>query len=86
MLIDASGQIIYPPGRARASFGSDWERAIRVAAGGGSGTLTGLAAGEEALFAYSPVGAATRFSVVFAWPWSALNANLRQQEIGRAHV
>jgi signal transduction histidine kinase len=79
MLIDASGQIIYPPGRAAASAGSDWERAIRTAAGGGSGTLTGLAEGEEALFAYSPVGAATRFSVVFAWPWSTLNANLRQQ-------
>jgi len=79
MLIDSSGQIIYPPGRAAASVGSDWERAIRTAAGGGSGTLTGLAEGEEALFAYSPVGAATKFSVVFAWPWSALNANLRQQ-------
>jgi len=79
MLIDASGQIIYPPGRARAQVGSDWERAILAAAGGGSGTLTGLAGGEEALFAYSPVGAATKFSVVFAWPWSALNANLRQQ-------
>ncbi len=79
MLIDASGQIIYPPGRVVAQVGTDWERAIRTASGGGSGTLTGLAGGEEALFAYSPVGAATKFSVLFAWPWSTLNANLRQQ-------
>jgi signal transduction histidine kinase len=79
MLIDATGQIIYPPGRVVAQVGSDWERALHAAAAGGSGTLTGLADGEESLFAYSPVGAATRFSVVFAWPWSALNANLRQQ-------
>jgi signal transduction histidine kinase len=79
MLIDSSGQIIYPPGRVEASFGSDWEQAIRAASGGGIGTLTGEANGQEALFAYSPVGAATKFSVVFSWPWSALNANLRQQ-------
>jgi len=79
MLIDESGRIIYPPGRVLASSGSDWERAVRAATSGVPGTLSGEANREEALFAYSPVRAATRFSVVFAWPWSALNANLRQQ-------
>jgi signal transduction histidine kinase len=79
MLIDETGRIIYPPGRVLASSGSDWERAIRQAATGATGTLTGEADGQEALFAYSPVRAATRFALVFAWPWTALNANLRQQ-------
>jgi signal transduction histidine kinase len=79
MLIDQTGRIIYPPGRVLASSGSDWERAIRLAATGATGTLTGEANGQEALFAYSPVRAATPFAVVFAWPWTTLNANLRQQ-------
>ncbi|HET6148318.1 MAG TPA: ATP-binding protein [Polyangia bacterium] len=79
MLVDENGRIIYPPGRALASSGSDWERAIQLAATGATGTLTGDASGQEALFAYSPVRAATPFAVVFSWPWSALNANLHQQ-------
>jgi signal transduction histidine kinase len=79
MLIDEAGRIIYPPGRVLASSGSDWERAVRAAATGATGTVTGEANGQEALFAYSPVRAATKFSVVFAWPWTALNADLRQQ-------
>ena len=79
LLIDETGRIIYPPGRVQASPGSDWERAIRLAASGTTGTLTGEADGQEALFAYSAVRAATPFAVVFAWPWTALNANLRQQ-------
>ena len=78
-LVDDAGRIIYPPGRVVASNGSDWELAVRAAASGVSGTLTGEANGQEALFAYSPVRAGTNFAVVFAWPWSALNANLRQQ-------
>jgi signal transduction histidine kinase len=79
MLIDDTGRIIYPPGRVVAQAGSDEERAIRAAVGGGSGTLTGEVNGQPYLFAYSPVRAATRFAVVFSWPWRTLNANLRQQ-------
>src|SRR6185369_1329095 len=67
------------PGRALAAQGSDWERAIRAAMTGASGTLTGRASGHESLFAYSPVRARTKFAVVFSWHWSSLNANLRQQ-------
>jgi signal transduction histidine kinase len=79
VLVDESGEIVYPPDWARAAEGSDWERAIRAAASGGSGTLMGQANGQETLFAYSPVAASTRYAVVFAWPWSRLTTNLRQQ-------
>jgi signal transduction histidine kinase len=79
MLIDAGGQIVYPTGRVSAAAGSDWERAIRAAASGATGTLTGSAGGRDYLFAYSPVRASTDFAVLFAWPWRTLNANLRQQ-------
>jgi signal transduction histidine kinase len=79
MLVDQAGQIVFPSGRALSAPGSDWERAIRAASSGGSGTLTGYAGGRESLFAYSPVRAATNFAVVFSWPWSTLNTNLRQQ-------
>jgi signal transduction histidine kinase len=79
LLIDETGRIIYPPGRVLASAGSDWELAVRAAATGATGTLYGEAEGQETLFAYSPVRTGTKFAVVFAWPWSVLNANLRQQ-------
>jgi signal transduction histidine kinase len=79
MLVDETGRIIYPLGRVLASAGSDWERVVRAAAAGVTGSLTGEANGQEALFAFSPVRAGTKFAVVFAWPWSVLNANLRQQ-------
>src|SRR4051812_13151270 len=78
-LVDDTGRIIFPPGRALAAQGSDWERTIPPAMSGASGTLTGRASGHESLFAYSPVRARTKFAVVFSWPWSSLNANLRQQ-------
>jgi signal transduction histidine kinase len=78
-LVDDAGRIIFPPGRSLAAGGSDWEEAIRQAATGATGTMTGRADGREALFAYSPVRSGTTFAVVFSWPWSTLNANLRQQ-------
>jgi hypothetical protein len=40
VLVDSSGQIIYPPDRERAAEGSGWAAAIAAAARGTSGTLT----------------------------------------------
>jgi signal transduction histidine kinase len=79
VLVGDGGEVIYPTDRARAAVGSDWGRAIELAAAGGAGTTTGQAQGQAALFAYAPVGASTRFAVVFSWPWSTLTANLKQQ-------
>jgi signal transduction histidine kinase len=79
ILVDAEGEVIYPTNRVRAADGSDWGRAIRMAASGGTGTMTGYAQGQEALFAFSPVKASTKYAVVFAWPWRTLTANLKQQ-------
>jgi signal transduction histidine kinase len=79
VLVDDAGEVIYPTDRARAAEGSDWGHAIELAAAGGSGTMTGQAQGQEALFAYAPVGAGTRFAVVFSWPWRTLTVNLQQQ-------
>jgi len=79
VLVDASGQIIYPPDRERAAEGSGWADAIAAAARGTSGTLTAEANGQRTLFAFSPVHAATPYAVVFARPWRTLTANLEQQ-------
>ena len=77
----ADGQVIYPPGRPPVAAGSGWAQAIAAAVWGGSGTLIGEANGQKTLFAYSPVGAATRYAVVFAWPWRTLTANIEQQGV-----
>ncbi len=79
VLVDETGEVIYPTDRARATEGSDWSRVIELATSGSSGSMTGQAQGQEALFAYSPVKAGTRFAVVFSWPWHTLTANLKQQ-------
>ncbi len=79
MLVDEAGQIIYPPDRARAADGSGWAAAIAAATRGASGTLTAEANGQKALFAFSPVHAATPYAVVFARPWRTLTANVEQQ-------
>jgi signal transduction histidine kinase len=76
-----AGQVIYPPGRPAVAAGSGWAQAIAAAARGGSGTLIGEANGQKTLFAYSPVGAATRYAVVFSWPWRTLTANIEQQGV-----
>jgi signal transduction histidine kinase len=76
-----AGQVIYPPGRAPVAVGSGWAQAIDAAAQGGSGTLIAEANGQKTLFAYSPVGAATRYAVVFSWPWRTLTANIEQQGV-----
>ena len=66
MLVDETGQIIYPPDRARAADGSGWARGDRRRrARRAAGTLTAEANGQKALFAFSPVHAATRYAVVF---------------------
>jgi signal transduction histidine kinase len=77
----ARGQVIYPPARPPVVPGSGWAQAIAAAAQGGSGTLMGEANGQKTLFAYSPVGAATRYAVVFSWPWRTLTANVEQQGV-----
>jgi signal transduction histidine kinase len=79
VLVGEGGEVIYPTDRARAADGSDWSRAIQLAAAGETGTMTGQAQGQEALFAYAPVKASTNFAVVFAWPWNTLTRNLKQQ-------
>jgi signal transduction histidine kinase len=81
VLVDETGQIIYPPDRERAAEGSGWAEAIAAAARGASGTLTAEANGQKALFTYSPVHAATRYAVVFSWPWRTLTANVEQQAL-----
>jgi signal transduction histidine kinase len=79
VLVDETGQIIFPPDRSRAAEGSGWERAIAAAVTGTTGALSGEANGQEALFAYSPVRAQTPYALVFSWPWRRLTANLIQQ-------
>jgi signal transduction histidine kinase len=79
VLVGAGGEIIYPTDRARAADGSDWGRAIELAGAGETGTMTGTAQGQEALFAFAPVKASTGFAVVFEWPWHTLTRNLTQQ-------
>jgi signal transduction histidine kinase len=79
--LDESGQVIYPPNRPPVAPGSGWSQAIAAAVQGGSGTLIGEANGQKTLFAYSPVGAATRYAVVFSWPWRTLTANVEQQGV-----
>ena len=79
VLVDDAGQIIYPPDRARAAEGSGWAEAIAAASRGAAGSLTAEANGQKALFAFSPVRAATPYAVVFARPWRTLTANVEQQ-------
>ncbi|HVY40322.1 MAG TPA: sensor histidine kinase [Polyangia bacterium] len=80
VLIDeVDGTVIYPPGRATPADRSGWADAIGAARSGATGTLIREAGGQKMLFAYSPVGAATRYAVVFAWPWRVLTANIEQQ-------
>ena len=81
VLVDETGQIIYPSDRARAAEGSGWAEAISAATRGASGTLTAEANGQSALFAFSPVHAETRYAVVFSRPWRTLTANLEQQAL-----
>jgi signal transduction histidine kinase len=81
ILVDESGEVIYPSDVARAADGSGWARAIAAASRGETGTLTENANGQEALFAFSPVGASTRYAVVFSWPWRTLTVNLKQQAV-----
>ncbi|HEY2902442.1 MAG TPA: sensor histidine kinase [Polyangia bacterium] len=79
VLVDETGEIIYPPDRSRAAEGTGWERAVAAAVTGVTGSLSGEANGQEALFAYSPVKAQTPYALVFSWPWRRLTANLIQQ-------
>jgi signal transduction histidine kinase len=79
VLVDDAGEVIYPTDRARAAERSGWARAIAAAARGGTGTLTAEANGQQALFAYSPVRADTKYAVVFSWPWRTLTGNLERQ-------
>jgi signal transduction histidine kinase len=87
VLIDMDdGAIIYPPGRPAPAPQSGWAGAIVAARSAASGTLIGETGGQKTLFAYSPVGAATRYAVVFAWPWRVLTANIEQQGAALAGI
>ncbi|HVT09891.1 MAG TPA: sensor histidine kinase [Polyangia bacterium] len=79
LLDEDDGTVIYPPGRATPADRSGWADAIGAARSGATGTLIREADGQKTLFAYSPVGGATRYAVVFAWPWRVLTANIEQQ-------
>ena len=79
VLVDQTGEVVYPVDRARAAERSGWAKAIAAAARGESGTLIAEASGQRALFAFSPVRAATPYAVVFAWPWRTLTANIERQ-------
>ena len=81
IMIDAEGAIVFPPDRAVAGVGTDWAWIIQVARAGSSGTSFGESEGEEFLFAWAPVQASSGYVVVFAWPWQALNVNLRKQVV-----
>jgi signal transduction histidine kinase len=79
ILVDEHGEVIYPTDRVHAIDGSGWSAAIAAATRGASGTLTAEASGQQALFAFSPVHASTKYAVVFSWPWRTLTENLEQQ-------
>ncbi|HVR62550.1 MAG TPA: ATP-binding protein [Polyangia bacterium] len=79
VLVDEMGEIIDPPDRSRAAAGTGWARAITAALTGATGSLSGQANGQEALFAYSSVRAGTPYVLVFSWPWRKLTTNLTQQ-------
>jgi signal transduction histidine kinase len=79
VLVDETGEVVWPTDRARAAERSGWAAAIAAASRGGSGTLTAEANGQKALFAYAPVHAQTKYAVVFAWPWRTLTTNLERQ-------
>ncbi|HXJ18978.1 MAG TPA: sensor histidine kinase [Polyangia bacterium] len=87
VLIDMDdGAVIYPPGRPAPRPGSGWADGIAAARSAQSGTLIGEVGGQKTLLAYSPVGAATRYAVVFAWPWRVLTANIEQQGAALAGI
>ncbi len=79
LLVDDTGRVVFPSDRVRATPSSDWDTVIKKAGRGETGTFSGQAEGEKSLFAYAPVKAATGFSVVFRWPWSALDGELRRE-------
>jgi len=81
LLVDGEGRVVYPPDRLMAVPGSDWAEAIRRGTRGESGTLMGHAQGEDSLFAFSAVKAAPGFSVVFRWPLSALDGELKRESL-----
>ncbi len=81
LLVDGTGRVLYPPDRLMAVPGSDWADAIARATHGQSGTLVGDAQGEASLFAFAPVKAAPGFAVVFRWPRSTLDSELKRETL-----
>jgi signal transduction histidine kinase len=79
VLVDGTGRVVYPSDRLMAAPSSDWAQVIEKAEHGETGTFNGTAGGEDSLFAYAPVKAATGFAVVFRWPWSALVGELKRE-------
>jgi signal transduction histidine kinase len=79
LLVDKLGRVIFPTDRVSVAPDSQWARVVRAAEHGQSGTLSGIAGGEDSLFAFASVQASSDFIVIFRRPWSVLSANLRRQ-------
>jgi signal transduction histidine kinase len=79
LLADKKGRVIFPTDRVSVAPDSLWATAVQAAEHAPSGTLSGMAGGEESLFAFATVQASSDFIVIFRRPWAVLSANLRHQ-------
>ncbi len=70
------GQVIYPPGRRCRPWGrlGGGDPGLRA---GGAARWSVRCAGNRRCSPILPSVAATKFAVVFAWPWRTLTANMR---------
>lgn len=75
-IVDREGQVLFPPDWP-AGDNSGWARAFGQVALGRTGTLHHTNGGDY-LYAYAPVNVGS-FGVVFRWPWSALQVELRRE-------
>ncbi|MET0595157.1 MAG: sensor histidine kinase [Polyangiaceae bacterium] len=79
LLVDKTGRVIFPTDRVSVAADSQWHAAVRAAEHAESGTLSGVADGEDSLFGFANVQAGSDFIVVFRRPWSVLTEHLRHQ-------
>ena len=79
LLVDKTGRVIFPTDRVSVVPDSEWAAVVRAAHQAQSGTLSGMADGEDSLFAFATVQASSDFIVIFRRPWSVLTGNLRRQ-------
>jgi signal transduction histidine kinase len=76
-----TGRLIYPADGLEPFLSRAWDSVLQATRRGKSGTLRARVAGEDSLFAFAPIGAHTRYAVVFRWPWASLFADVRQQAL-----